>query len=163
RSCKKPKIGRVRAVLSWAVPPSPSHPDALQYWGNRVDTHVQITPGDVINPNNPLAKIRNLGGIAVEDIHTAGNGMTKVVAFGGGPVKFAGIYHAYTADAWGQSRECPFGGTIAVEGNYFKFYYYRVRVHKIGDPSPPTALTDDFWVERSDIGYDHQVAIGEWF
>ncbi|HSB08840.1 MAG TPA: hypothetical protein VLM38_04975 [Blastocatellia bacterium] len=163
RSCRKPKIARVRAVLSWAVPPSPSDPDDLQYWGNRIDTHVQIVPGDQIDPNNPLAKIRNLGGIAIEDIDTGGNGMTKVVAFGGGPVKFAGIYHAYTADGWGQNRQCPFGGTIAVEGNYYLGYYYRVRVHKIGDPGLPTALTTDFYVERSDIGYDHQVPIGEWF
>lgn len=163
RGCKKPKIARVRAVLSWAVPPSPSDPDALQYWGNRLDTHVQIVPGDVIDPNNPLAKIRNLGGIAIEDIATGGSGMTKVVAFGGGPVKFAGIYHAYPADAWGLNRQCPFGGQIAVEGNYYLGYYYRVSVHKIGDPSPPTAVTNEFDVERSDIGYDHQAPIGEWF
>jgi hypothetical protein len=165
RTCRKPKIARVRAVLSWNVPPPPGDPDALQHWGNRLDAHVQIVPGDVIDPNNPLASIRNLGGIAVEDINTGSSGMTKVVAFGGGPVKFAGIYHAYTADAWGQNRQCPFGGTIAVEGNYYLGYYYRVRIHKVGDPSTPTALTTDFYVERSDIGYDHQVPVPftEWF
>ena len=46
RSCKEPKVARVRAVLSWAVPPSTTDPDALNYWGNRIDAHVQINPGD---------------------------------------------------------------------------------------------------------------------
>lgn len=163
RTCKKPKIARIRAVLSWAVPPSSVDPDALQYWGNRRDAHVLIVPGEVISPGNALAKIRNLGGIAVEDIHTGSDGMTKMAAFGGGSVRFAGIYHAYTADAWGKNRPCPFGGQIAVEGNYFLGYYYRVRIHKVGDPTDPIALTAPFDVERADIGYDHQIPSGEWF
>jgi len=39
---RQAKIGAWRAVLSWAVPPYTTDPDALQYWGNLIDTHVQI-------------------------------------------------------------------------------------------------------------------------
>jgi hypothetical protein len=159
QSCDKPKIGRVRAVLSWAVPPSTVDPNALNYWGNRIDRHVQINPGDVINPNDPEAKIRNLGGIPVEDIDTAGNGMTK----SGVGAQFA-HFPAYPADQWGLDRECPFGGTIVVEGNYYLGYYYRVKVHRIGDPPNVfNVLSDSFQVERWDFGFDWQIASGGYF
>ena len=162
RGCTKPKIARVRAVLSWAVPPSTVDPDALNYWGNRLDTHVQIVPGDVIDPQHPLAKIRVLGGIAIEDIDTAVTGMTKTVAAMGGPVKFA-HHTSFTADGWGINRQCPFGGQVIVEGNYYLGYYYRIRIQKVGDPISLTSVANDFFVLRSDFGFDHQVAIGDWF
>ncbi|MGZ4816483.1 MAG: hypothetical protein ACXVZV_13790, partial [Terriglobales bacterium] len=157
--CDKPKIGRVRAVLSWAVPPSTVDPNALNYWGNRLDRHVQINPGDVINPNDPQAKIRNLGGIPVEDIDTAGNGMTQ----SGVGAQFA-HFPAYSADGWGLDRQCPFGGTIVVEGNYYVGYYYRVKVHRVGDPPNVfNVLSDSFQVERWDLGFDWQIASGGYF
>jgi hypothetical protein len=158
RSCEKPKIGRVRAVLSWAVPPSNTNPDALNYWGNRLDAHVQINPGDEIEPGKPLAKIRNLGGIAIEDIDTAGNGLTNL-----GDVRFAHHY-GLTADGWGLGRACPFGGTVEVEGIFYFGYYYRVTARKASDPSIVITLDQDLYVERNDIGFDHQIAtVGGWF
>lgn len=155
RSCEKPKIGRVRAVLSWAVPPSTTNPDQLNYWGNRLDAHVQINPGDVIT--NPLAKIRNIGGIAVEDIFTSGVGMTKPTAvFAHNP--------AFSADGWGLGRTCPFGGQVKIEGNFYFGYYYRVKVHKVGDPPNSfLVLGDSFFVERSDFGFDLQTSTGGFF
>lgn len=164
RSCETPTIGRVRAVLSWSVPPSTIDPDELEYYGNRVDTHVLVEPKEVGDPNN--ARIRNIGGIAVEDIDTdtsLGNGMTKSIAFGGGSVRFAHTPGNF-ADGWGLDRECPFGGTIWIEGvDFFWPNYYRVRVRKHLDTSVVNALTGDFYVERTGPGYDHQVASGEWF
>ena len=157
--CEKPKIARIRAVLSWAVPPSTVDPNALNYWGNRLDTHVQINPGDVVQPGDPQAKIRNLGGIPVEDIDTAGNGMTK----SGVGAQFA-HYPGYPADGWGLDRQCPFGGQIIVEGNYYNGYYYRVKVHKVGDPPAVfNVLSDSFQVERWDTGFDWQIASGGFF
>lgn len=157
RHCSKPKVGRIRAVLSWAVPPSTVDPNALNYWGNRLDAHVQINPGDQINPDKPEAKIRNLGGIPIEEIATAGNGMT---IFG---AKFA-HFPAYPADAWGQNRPCPFGGEVTFEGNYFFGYYYRVKVHKVTDPPASfTVLADAFLVERWDSGFDLQSAVGGFY
>jgi len=68
QSCKKPKIARVRAVLSWSVQPSTTDPNALNFYGNRLDAHVQINPSEPGTPENP--EIRNIGGIPVEFIDT---------------------------------------------------------------------------------------------
>lgn len=159
KGCESPLVGRVRAVLSWNVPSSTTDPDDLKYYGNRIDSHVLIMPKEVGSPQD--AKIRNIGGISVEDIDTVGNGMTKTVAFGGGSVVFA---HTPGNKADALDRECPFGGTIWIEGvDFFYPNYYRVRARKQADPSVVVALTNDFYVERTTPGYDHQVATGEWF
>lgn len=158
RSCQQPKVARVRAVLSWAVPPSANDPEALQYWGNRLDAHVQILPGEIYNPNQPVAKIRNIGGIPIEGIETSTTGLTLA-----GNVVFA-HYPASTADGWGLGRQCPFGGTVQIEALFYPGYYYRLRLRKTGDISAGIPIDSDFYVERSDIGFDHQVALaGGWF
>ena len=158
RNCSQPKVARVRAVLSWAVPPSTSHPDALQYWGNRVDAHVQILPGEIYNPNQPVAKIRNLGGIPIEGIETSSTGLTLP-----GNVVFA-HYPANTADGWGLGRQCPFGGTVQIEALFYPGYYYRLRLRKTGEIGAGIPIDTDFYVERSDVGFDHQVPLsGGWF
>lgn len=157
RNCDQPKIARIRAVLSWAVPPSATDPDALNYWGNLIDTHVQINPGDVIEPGHPVAKIRNLGGVAIEEIDTAVGGMTISTA------KFA-HYPWIMADEWNMGRACPFGSTVVVEGDYYLGYYYRVKVRKVSSPLTVVPLMSDFWVERATVGFDHQVPLaGGWF
>ena len=156
RQCTEPKIARIRAVLSWAVAPSTTNPDVLNYWGNRLDTHVQIDPGEVIT-GLPPAQIRNLGGIPVEDIDTPSSGMTL-------PAAVFAHYPGDPADAWGLSRACPFGGQVIVEGNYYLPYYYRVKVHKVGDPPASyTVLADSFLVERWDTGFDLQTSSGGFF
>jgi hypothetical protein len=157
RTCKEPKIARVRAVLSWAVPPSPTNPDSLNYWGNRIDAHVQINPGDPIG--EPKAIIRNIGGIPLEDISTSTTGMTTPSAvFAHSP--------ASPADSWGLGRPCPFGGSIRVEGPFFNGYFYRVKAHKLGDPySSFKVLGDSFQLERwsSPPSFDEQISTGGFF
>lgn len=39
------KIARIRAVLSWAVPPSTTNPNAMNSWGNSVDALVRFPVG----------------------------------------------------------------------------------------------------------------------
>ncbi len=39
------KIARIRAVLSWAVPPSTTNPNALNFWGNSIDALVRFPAG----------------------------------------------------------------------------------------------------------------------
>lgn len=158
RNCKEPKVARIRAVLSWAVPPSTTDPDKLEYWGNRVDAHVLINPGNAIDPEKPQSEIRNIGGIPIEDIDVLFTGLTKPSA------KFA-HYPYKSADDWDLGRPCPFGGRIIIEGNYYLGYYYRVRVRKQADPvNTIMTLGKDFYVERADVGYDHQVpTIDGWF
>jgi hypothetical protein len=161
RPCDKPKIGRVRAVLSWNVPPSTVDPDQLNFYGNRLDAHVQINPGEVCDPNQPQAKIRNIGGIPIEDILTASTGLTKA---GVSPAVVFAHHPAFTADEWGLGRSCPFGGQVKIEGLFWFGFYYRVKVHKIGDPySSFTVLADSFLVERADVGFDLQTSSGGFF
>ena len=44
QACSTPTVIGLRAVLSWATPPSTTNPDELNFWGNRIDTHVQLRP-----------------------------------------------------------------------------------------------------------------------
>jgi len=151
RPCEKPKIARVRAVLSWSTPPSTTNPDELKYWGNRIDAHVQIKPGTPIG--QPTAVIRALGGIPIENIDTAGDGMTTW--FGAIPAKF--WYNDAPADAWGLNRDCPFGGSILVHGQWFFGYKYRIRARQVSNPANIVTLLTPFNITRWTPGYDTQV------
>lgn len=133
-----PKIARIRAVLSWAIPPSTTDPNALNYWGNRLDAHVQIRPGKVLPENQPIISI--IGGIGIADIDVFGDGMTvpaATFALGGSP-----------ADPWLLMRDCPFGGLIIVQGPPppglgFK---YRLWARKFGDPMTEEVVKNTFHV-----------------
>jgi len=116
--CEKPKVARIRAVLSWAVPPSTTDPNALKTWGNLIDAHVQIQPGVVPNPLNP--KISILGGIPTSQIDGT-TGFTTPFA------RFAG--NNLLADDLG--RACPFGRVVEVQGPEFPGYRYRIQVRDV--------------------------------
>lgn len=126
RSCKEPKVARVRAVLSWSLPPSTTDPDDVPFWGNRVDSHVQIKPG---KPSSLKPQVTIIGGISTAQIDIFGNGMTKsgaVFALYGSP-----------ADPNDPSRFCPFGGRIHVQAYAppelsALGYKYRILVRKFG-------------------------------
>src|SRR5260370_15060099 len=45
QACSAPNVINLRAVLSWAVPPSTVDPDAVPFWGNRLAALVQARPG----------------------------------------------------------------------------------------------------------------------
>ncbi len=117
-SCELPKIGRVRAVLSWAVPPSTTDPNQLNTFGNLVDAHVQIRPGIPTNPFFP--KISILGGIPTSQID-ATTGLTTSLA------RFA--LNNLPADDLG--RACPFGGRAAMQGPEFPGFWYRIQVRNV--------------------------------
>ena len=116
--CEIPKIGRVRAVLSWAVPPSTTDPNALNTWGNLIDTHVQIQPGVPVNPLYP--KLSILGGIPTSQIDST-TGFTVPFA------RFAG--NNLLADDYG--RDCPFGGRVEMQGPEFPGLWYRIQVRNV--------------------------------
>ena len=139
QACDKPKIGRVRAVLSWNVPPSNVDPDAIPHWGNRLDTHMQIKPGElpVIEP-----KISILGGIGITNIFIATTGMTKPGA------KFA-LWDTF-ADAWESTRSCPFGGLITVQAPPILGHKYEVWVQNVTTGGSEIQLSDPVWVTDQD-------------
>lgn len=131
-----PKIARIRAVLSWNTPPSATDPNALNHWGNRLDAHVQIRPGEPVPGNQPVISI--IGGIGIADINIFGDGMTKptaTFAFGGSP-----------ADPWLLNRECPFGGLIIVQGPPVIGFKYRLWARKFADPLTEQIVKNTFHV-----------------
>jgi len=156
QSCKKPKIARVRAVLSWNVMPSTTDPDALNFYGNRLDAHVQINPQEPGTPEQP--EIRNIGGIPVEFIDTPGSGMT----LSGVGAAFA-HYPGVPADA--SDRPCPFGGALYMHAQFYPGLFYRVRVRKSIDHTIINVLADSFQVERwvYPPTFDTQTAAGGFF
>lgn len=133
--CKETKISRIRAVLSWNSAPSTSDPDALNHWGNRLDTHVQIRPGKPFEGDQPVISI--IGGIGISDINVFGDGMTKPAAkfaFGGTP-----------ADP-DLGRACPFGGLIIVQGPPLLDFKYRLWARKFGDPLTEQIVKNTFHI-----------------
>jgi len=152
RLCGQPKIGRVRAVLSWNAPPSNVDPDAIPHWGNRVDSHVQIKPGDpfVLEP-----KISILGGVGVASIFIGTTGMTKPGA------KFA-LWDTF-ADPWDSTRSCPFGGLITVQAPPILGFKYEVWVQDITTGGPEIHLTAPVWVTDQDGNSSNHFAIGGMF
>jgi len=142
QSCQKPKIARVRAVLSWNQLPSTVDPDAIPYWGNRLDSHVVIKPG---TPSTGVgAKISILGGIGLADINVFGDGMTKPFA------KFALL--GINADPWDASRSCPFGGRVVVQGPPSVGYKYRVWVREVGSGDAVKLIQPIWTVDLNGVG-----------
>lgn len=121
KSCSQPKIVRLRAVLSWSIPPSTTNPDALTYWGNRIDTHVQVKPGE--SPTGVYPDIWVLGGIPLSMIDPT-TGMTTANA----------VYADTSIPPDGHSRPCPFGLRVNLKGPTFPGYQYRVQVKRVSDP-----------------------------
>ena len=143
--CKKPKIGRVRAVLSWNTLPSTVDPDALPFYGNRVDTHVQIRPGTVTTGLEP--EIHVIGGISVADINIFGNGMTK-------PNVVFALFGGF-ADPHNPVRSCPFGGRIHVQAFAPPLFHllglkYRIMARTAAGPGSPNPVTT---ISRSPAGW----------
>lgn len=150
RGCDKPRIGRVRAVLSWNTPPSTTNPSAVPHWGNRLDKHVLIPPGDVYTGVVP--RLTAVGGIGVPYIHNA-TGLTGPTA------RF--IDNGILADSLG--RPCPFAGRVVVRGPGYPGHRYRVQVREVGTAVWNT-LTKKIWVTTSlGFGSWHTIDGDGWF
>jgi hypothetical protein len=145
RSCADPKIGKIRAVLSWATPPSTTNPYAMPRWGNAIETHIEVKPGRRISdaPN-----IDVLGGIPIGEIDTFGNGMTKPFATfseWGSP-----------ADPWVASRQCPFGGGVTANAVVPALFaaqgrQYRLMWRPAGTSGTGTPITDPFVTSNNTV------------
>ena len=117
--CEIPKTVRVRAVLSFNIPPSSTDPNDLKYYGNRLDSHVQIKPietGLIFN-NVSVADIDAVTGLTTADAKWT---------FGG--------------DVDHLGRACPFGGLITIRSKEIfdtgKDNYYKVEVENpVGAPA----------------------------
>lgn len=88
------RVVRLRAILSWQVPPPPNNPNWVPTWGNREECRVQLRPGQ-----GKLATILEVDDVATSHISLA-----------------TGRATGSFVEAGGSFEEAPFGGTIAIAG-----------------------------------------------
>jgi hypothetical protein len=160
RPCSEPFLMRVRAVLSWAVPPSSTNPDALPYWGNRIDAHVQVPPllaGAGTGPN-----IFDIGGIGVLSIDSSYNPVTQATSgtgltHGGAVFQFTGIPTS--------PLPSPFGGLVTIYGAPVLAGSYRIQVRDLdlGPAAPWITVASPVTVATEGGATNANVAVGEYF
>ena len=131
RNCGSPNIIRIRAVLSWATPPSTTDPNALNFWGNRIDAHVQLRPGDPITGTELTDLIYRVGSVALSDISP-----TSHLAFPS---------TVLTGACGAPMMDRPWGGGVKVQGRIYNTGFpssvrFRVRYKPHG-----AADTDANW------------------
>jgi hypothetical protein len=153
--CTTPNVIRLRSVLSWNVPPSTTDPNKLEFYGNRVDAHVQIKPGVVINPGDLFPIFNIIGGIDVDHVEDA-TGLTK-----------SGSFFAYNGT--GVPTGAAFGGVVVLNGPTFPGHRYRIKVTNL-TTSASYYVTDSFtvvgflphapWVQYTNQSPD---AIDHWY
>lgn len=91
-----PRIGRLRAILSWETAPPANNPNYVPTWGNRVECRFQILPGAGVS-HTPL--IETVGDVPINRIFADGR------ATG----------HMEIANA--VLNQAPFGGEITITGS----------------------------------------------
>lgn len=148
-ACRKARVGRVRAVLSWSAAPSTSDPDQVPFWGNRIDAHVQLPPGPKVDTLTPL--FHRIGGIRDDDIDNA-SGLTLPTAL---------FDNGFPPD--GLLRPCPFAGRVVITGPPFPGHLYRVQVRQLPGGGW-TSLANPFTVQPL-IGptYTKTPSFGDYF
>lgn len=142
RPCTDPRIVRIRAILSWQVPPSPTDPNYDPVWGNHVDALIQIKPGVSVPEDVQLPFVSAVGDVAVIDIDANG------YATG------TGIISGF------QAEDSPFGGTVTISGHISNPpnlsagatpLKYSVSYRKVAPGEPWIKFTNKF-----------QITIAEW-
>jgi len=138
-----PKIVKVRAILSWQVPPPPVNPNYVPKWGNWVETLVHIRPEAPVDPATHPPFMETVGSMAVSSIDST-------TGLANGPAALAG----FTA------HDSPFGGEIVITGHVAyppdvvgggaTPLKYRVMVRP-GTSGPWQPLTNQFWIWLSQL------------
>jgi hypothetical protein len=93
-------VVRIRAILSWQIPPPCSNPNFVPVWGNREETLIHIRPGQQTNPGTHTPFIETVGGMRVSRIN-------NVSGLANGAADTAG----FTA------FDSPFGGEVIIAGH----------------------------------------------
>jgi hypothetical protein len=148
--CTKPKLLKIRAILSWNTPPPTNNANYNPVWGNKIEALIQLKP-ITQGQGQQIPFISTVGGMAVESI--SGNSLTVLPSsIGDGYANGPSVYGGYTG------LESPFGGVIAICGhisnppndpapaNKLK---YKVQYKKTGQPNWQT-LTNTFkiWISQ---------------
>ena len=159
RRCSEPVVIRVRAVLSWDVPPSTTDPNAVPYWGNVVDAHVQVpvlAAGAGTGPN-----IFCIGGIGVASIDSSYDPATMTTS--GSGLTDPGANFLFTG-AITSPLACPFGGEVVINGAPVLGGSYRVQVRDLNaGPGPWITITNPVAVGTFGGASGTNTASGEYF
>lgn len=134
KKCSNPNVVKVRAVLSWNIPPSTTNPNSLKTWGNLLDRYVQVKPGAEIPVGTVNPFIYILGGIP-EDKVSNFSGLTTLGA-------------TFALNAVPVETGAPFAGIVVIQGPSFPGYKYRIKVTNLAT-SASHYLTDALWL----VGY----------
>jgi hypothetical protein len=124
----------VRAVLSWATPPSNTDAYAVPVWGGHLETNVLIPPGEPITGGGP--DLESIGSMALESID-----QTTGLATGQSGAGFV-------------ANDCPFGGQINFTGHVINAsggvggpgLQYRILISTTSTGSSFTPMTQPFQV-----------------
>lgn len=136
------RLIRIRAILSWQVPPPCANPNFVPVWGNREETLIHLAPGFRQPPNVHTPIIQTVGSMDVGDISFA-------TGLANGPAVLAG----FTAN------DSPFGGVVILTGhlanptdisNGAPHLKYRVEVRQDGAPGWQP-VTDPFTLHRDQL------------
>jgi len=169
--CSKPKIIRIRAILSWQTPPSPNNPNYNPVWGNKIDTLIQLKPSKPVEPGQQIPFISVVGGMATESI--SGNSLTVLSSvIGDGYANGPSVNGGFAA------LESPFGGVIKIGGHIsnppndpaeINKLRYKVQYRKSGAPNWQD-MTNTFriWISTWDglawsMSHKDQTAIGGYY
>ncbi len=155
RQCGNPNVIRLRAVLSWATPPSTTNPDQLNFWGNRLDAHVQIRPGTAVGDDQLTDLIYRVGGVALSDISTA--------------THLAYPSTVLTGNCGAPLMDRPWGGTVAIQGRIYNTgapgtVRFRVRYKKHSDPDvdanwTPVTFSQNFILVNPALPFPSEVPV----
>ena len=97
---KGAKVVRIRAILSWQVPPPCANPNYVPVWGNREETLIHIKPGPVVQFGDNVPIIEIVGGAKAPDIDAV-----------------SGLATGTSPTAGFTANESPFGGEVLVSGH----------------------------------------------
>lgn len=140
QDCSTPNIVRLRAVLSWSAPPSTTDPNALNFWGNRLDVAMQIRPG--VASQGLIGYLYYVGGVSLLDISTV-----TYLAF-----PSSGVLN--TANRAQPAMDRPFAGAVTVGGRISNFVpgtvYYQVQVSPSGAGTWQPVMNGPFTFTLSD-------------
>ncbi len=135
-NCNKPKIVKIRAILSWAVPPSTTDPNRLEFWGNRKDVLVQLRP--VKNGTGVKEKLYTVSNVLIEDFD-------------------ATTHLAYSLGGISPYNNRPIGGSVNITGKIQynsavpDTIFYRVMFSNDGINWNPVTTQQTFTIEDFNI------------
>ncbi|SEE39743.1 hypothetical protein SAMN05444161_5636 [Rhizobiales bacterium GAS191] len=139
-ACGNPNIARLRAVLSWSTPPSTVDPNALNFWGNRLDVAMQIRPGEA--SQGLIGYLYYVGGVSLMNISP-----TTFLA-----LPSSGVLNP--ANCAQPAMDRPFAGATTVGGRISNFVpgtaYYQVQFSPHGAGSWLPVMSGAFTFTLSD-------------